>query len=574
MDQFKPIFCGAAIFLLAACATTPDPNSVQEKSDAEATASYTEEEWNDELMFQMQAAAHAGAVDEHDASLRRLIEAAESDRDVGLVRQAVGVAWRMERWELLSEAAGLWHELEPQSSDARRLMILSDLKQGRVEEATEAMQHWLATEVENAEQLLRRDLVQVIVAAEEAVDASAILNEVIAGSAFASEGVAAVAARSQLHWHLDDPKPAYELALQAARMGGGREHLVWAAQLATALNEYLEALDLYRRARSVDSEDWTLALAEAEVLRNLDRLDDALEVLASLPKNPDVLYSLASYRFQSGDVSGAEAAWQELADWSPVEDADQHAFLVAWLAEFLQLPADAAEWYARVRSGANVDRAMIRRAVLVADQGRLDEARELLKLARDTERQDQRERAFLVEAELLREHRHAEEAVALLGLALRETPGNIRLLYARALHAVEMDDLELAEQDLRRIIRLDGNNAMALNALGYTLTDRTHRHNEAYRLIRRALELEPEEPAILDSMGWVYFRLGRPEDALPYLEKALQGEDNPEIAAHLGEVLWHLDRREQAREVLQEAWLRHPGDRHLDDALQRLEITL
>jgi Flp pilus assembly protein TadD len=99
-----------------------------------------------------------------------------------------------------------------------------------------------------------------------------------------------------------------------------------------------------------------------------------------------------------------------------------------------------------------------------------------------------------------------DEAVELLGRALRESPNSIRLLYARGLNAVHADDLELAEQDFRRIIQMDGDNAMALNALGYTLTDRTNRHQEAYRLIRRALELEPDDPAILDSMGWVYFR--------------------------------------------------------------------
>jgi len=238
----------------------------------------------------------------------------------------------------------------------------------------------------------------------------------------------------------------------------------------------------------------------------------------------------------------------------------------------LGLDQQAREWYAQVRDGPNVDRALLRRAILLADAQRLDEARQMLLLARDTEQRDVREQAWLIESELLREAGRADEALDLLGRALSDAPSSISLLYSRAINAIESDDLSLAEQDLRRIIQIDPDNSMALNALGYTLTDRTTRHAEAYRLIRRALELSPDEPAILDSMGWVYFRLGQPETALGYLERALDGEDNPEIAAHLGEVLWHLERTDRARAVLHQAWDRHPDDRHLAETMQRLEL--
>lgn len=574
MNQFKPIPVSALIVLLSACATVPDVDRAESGVEPQPRASYTEEDWPDEVMFQLRAASHAGSAEEHDETLRRLIETAAAQEDVEMIRQAVGLAWRLERWELLAESAGLWLQLEPEAADARRLEILALLNQGQTDAAIMAAQRWLDLDVVERDRLLRRDLVQVIAAAEGVDDQPAVFDGIVAAAQLAPDDLVVLAARSQLYWQIDQHEAAYELALQAAAGSGEREDLAWAAQLATALDDYPQALELYRQARLVAPDEWTLGLAEAEVLRNLDRPEEALEVLEQLPVNPDVLYSLASYRFQSGDEAGSAEAWQQLADWAPVEDADQHAFMVAWLAEFLERPAEAAEWYARVRGGANVDRAMIRRSVLLADEGRLDEARALLRLARDTERMDQRERAFLIEAELLREQGQVEEGLALLGDALRESPGNIRLLYARAMHAVEADDLELVEQDLRRIIRIDRDNAMALNALGYTLTDRTHRHSEAYRLIRRALELQPDEPAILDSMGWVYFRLGRPAQALPYLEQALAGEDNPEIAAHLVEVLWHLDQKDRARELLREARVRYPEDHHLDDTKNRLEISL
>ena len=179
--------------------------------------------------------------------------------------------------------------------------------------------------------------------------------------------------------------------------------------------------------------------------------------------------------------------------------------------------------------------------------------------------------SLLIEAELLRMNGRADESVELLGLPLAENPGNTELLYARALSAASAGNVDLAEQDLRRIIQLDGGNAMALNALGYTLTDLTDRHQEAYRLIRRALELDPEDPATLDSMGWVLYRLGRSEEAVDYLRRALAGDENPEIMAHLIEVLDHLGRSDEADELAERAFAAYPEDDYLRTMLERLE---
>ncbi|MFW5816616.1 MAG: tetratricopeptide repeat protein [Wenzhouxiangella sp.] len=574
MTQSKPVLTGILFILLTACGLTPEAERVESGSNDETAASYTEEQWSDEVLFHLRAAQQAGGGDEHREAIRRLLDVALEQQDLDLVRQAAGMAWRTRHWPGLIEATDVWLEQKPTSSDARRLGILARLNAGRAEQAVEAMRRWLAQAPGDADRLLQRDLVQILAATEAPEQAPQYLDAVIEAAGLDAGGVAAVSARSRLFWEIGEPQQALKLARTAAELSEAREPLAWAAQLASAVEDHELALALYRRARAVAPQAWTLALAEAQALRNLDRLDDALEVLSELPDNPDVLYSRASYRFEAGQRGAAEDAWQQLASWAPVEDDNQHAFMVAWLAEFLELDEQAAAWYARVRSGPQADRAMIRRAALLAADDRLAEARELLRLARDTEHDDQRERAYLVEAELLSEHGQQDQALNLLSEALREAPNSIGLLYGRAMTAVATDQLELAEQDLRRIIRIDGENAMALNALGYTLTDRTSRHNEAYRLIRRALELAPDEPAILDSMGWVYFRLGRPESALPYLQRALAGDDNPEIAAHLAEVLWHLDQPERAGEVLREAILRHPGNDDLADVISRLDITL
>ena len=157
-----------------------------------------------------------------------------------------------------------------------------------------------------------------------------------------------------------------------------------------------------------------------------------------------------------------------------------------------------------------------------------------------------------------------------LTLALESYPQNFDLLYARSLVAERMGRLDISEADLRNIIAQDENNSNALNALGYTLTNRTDRHAEAYVLIEKALSLNPESPAILDSMGWVLHNLGESEEALQYLIQAQDTLYDPEVISHHAEVLWHLNRTDEALDMIGVAMLEFPGNELLNDIRQRI----
>jgi len=159
--------------------------------------------------------------------------------------------------------------------------------------------------------------------------------------------------------------------------------------------------------------------------------------------------------------------------------------------------------------------------------------------------------------------------MTLFNHALVEMPGDAALLYARAMVAERLDQLDLAERDLKAIIEVDESNADALNALGYTLADRTDRYQEAYGYVKRALELRPNDNAILDSMGWVLYRLGQYNEAIKMLRKSLEIRLDPEVASHLGEVLWVSGEREDAREVWRQALEIAPDDKRLLDIMQR-----
>lgn len=568
--RIKPVSLGLIFLLALAGCATPSADTSADASLSHRSASYTEAGDPERVSALLQLAEESSALGDQEGLLGYLLEAAKISGSAELARQAVATAWRLNLWADLVEASMLWRLAEPESEDARRLLALGLLNSGRTDEAARLLNDWLLARDERG--AAWRELAQLLAAASDVEAAERVFDGLLQAEQLADDDLEVLRARSRLSWQLGRPEQALALALAAAENSGEREDLVWAAQLSTALDDYVQALRLYRQARLLDPEDLVLGLSEAEMLRQLDRLEEAVAVLEALTPSFDVWYSLATYRHLLDQPEAARAAWEQAAAWTLSEDRNQHAFMVAWLAELLGLRAEAADWYSRVRAGPNADRALLRRAILLAAADRLDEARQMLVLARDTEQRDAREQAWLIEAELLREAARSAEALELLGTALRESPDSIPLLYSRAINAIAVDELELAEQDLRRIIQIDPDNSMALNALGYTLTDRTSRHAEAYRLIRRALELSPEEPAILDSMGWVYFRLGRPETALSYLERALDGEDNPEIAAHLGEVLWTLDKLDRARAVLHEAWYRHPEDRHLADTMERLEL--
>jgi tetratricopeptide (TPR) repeat protein len=523
-----------------------------------------------DLLFHVLAAERLGAVGDYQEALDHYLEAAGMSDDPELARQVVTMAMRLSEWPALTEGSRRWLELEPDERAAGQFLVLGLANQGLAGEAAGVLIDMIDS-YENADEAWRQAIV-LLAAAEEDDHALAVMDELQSQFGDQIDRSRLLESRSFLMWQLGRGDEALALALEAATDFSDRDMLVWAAQLAAADDQLELALDLYRKAREEAPDDRALSLAEVEVLRQLERMDEAIDLLADMPPDGDVLYTLGSYLYQAERLDEAQAVWHRLEAVEEYEDSDYHAFLVAFLAELLELEQQALAWYERVDGGPNHDRARLRRAILEGQHGNVEIARSLLEQVRRGSDRNLRDQSWLIEAQILTDAGQPEQAVDLLTVALRERPNHVSLLYSRALSAVAMDDIELAEQDLRRILQIEDDNAMALNALGYTLTDRTDRHQEAYRLISRALELEPEDPAILDSMGWVYFRMGQAEKALPYLERALEGGENAEIAAHVGEVLLYLGREDDAMAVFDEARESFPDDRYLMDTLKRLGL--
>lgn len=332
-----------------------------------------------------------------------------------------------------------------------------------------------------------------------------------------------------------------------------------------------KALQLIAKAAQKDDASDELRFSYAKLLGEAGETAKAKAVFEELnlenPDNKEVLFALGLLALEEKDGQTAKTYFTELLRKG---DPAQQASYFMGLAEEMNGNIDAAlVWFASVPADSQrFDAAQGRYISLLAEQGDVDKARQHLELMRQ-QRPGQAREFYLFEAAFLQEQGMKKEAMALYGDALQRYPDNFELLYSRAMLAESMGDIGQLEADLRKILETDPDNTQALNALGYTLTDRTDRHQEALVLIQRALELKPGDPFYLDSLGWVYYRLGNLELAEKYLRQAIAVQPDVEFNAHLGEVLWQQGKKKEAKAVWEAAKAQNPDNKVLNETLKR-----
>jgi len=335
-------------------------------------------------------------------------------------------------------------------------------------------------------------------------------------------------------------------------------------------DEQQVALDWLARNLDVYSNNFNLRLIYARLLTDARRFDEARaqfeQLSAEAPDNPDVLYALGLLSLQANQLEEADGYFQRLIELG--ERVHESRYYLGRISEEQGRIDDAAAYYMAVEQSQNYIDAQIRMSVILTRQDKIEQALEHLDSIQPASDGD-RKLLAQAEAEILIHEKRYQEAMEIYNAALEKNEDDTDLLYSRAMLAEKMDRLGLMERDLRAILRQDPEHAQALNALGYTLADRTDRLQEAHELIERALEVSPDDFYILDSMGWVLYRMGRLDEAVTYLRRALKQRKDPEVAAHLGEVLWVKGKREEAREVWETALQATPDDERLLDVIQR-----
>jgi tetratricopeptide (TPR) repeat protein len=297
---------------------------------------------------------------------------------------------------------------------------------------------------------------------------------------------------------------------------------------------------------------------------------DALGIMARGPQDERSYALRASLLAKAEDKATLTALYDELKRGSADPDPSRR-LLLGQTAEFLERYDEALTWYRGVPGGEQRWQAKLRATKVLHELKRADEAyAELRALQQDAAVDEETRRdAYILEAELHKEDGNLDGELDAYAHGLAAYADDGALLYARALMWERRDDIPRAEADLRRILVADPENTAALNALGYTLADRTTRYQEALELIDRARVAEPGNAAIIDSYGWVLYRLGRNEDALVELRRAYGLQKDPEIGAHLGEVLWVMGHRDAARKYFDEARKLDPENRSLQRALRK-----
>src|SRR5437764_14491567 len=334
-------------------------------------------------------------------------------------------------------------------------------------------------------------------------------------------------------------------------------------QAASFLTAYLKRYPAARETR----------LAYARLLVAQKRFGEARaefqKLMAGAPDGTEVAFAVALLSLQLKDYDAAEKYLRGLIE-SPYRDKDGVRLYLGQVAEERKNLPEALRWYAEVGEGEQYVQAQIRYAQVLAKQGKLDEARGRLQEAAAKDGQ-QRVQLVLAEAQLLRDANQPKTAFDLVGQALDRVPNNPELLYDYAMLAEKLERVDILEASLRKLIEIRPEHAHAYNALGYSLADRNQRLPEARELIEKALQLAPEDSFIIDSMGWVLYRMGKLKDSLGYLRRAFAGRPDPEIAAHLGEVLWAMGERAEAERVWGDATRESPDNETLANTIKRLK---
>ncbi|MCM2335602.1 MAG: tetratricopeptide repeat protein, partial [Pseudomonas sp.] len=373
---------------------------------------------------------------------------------------------------------------------------------------------------------------------------------------------------------LEQPALAERIVAQVLRRfpGEPRVALLRASQLRDTgkPDEAKAALALIADRAAGDAD---LRLALAAEYEALDDFLAAAQVLARGPQDDQTYALRASLLARAEDKTRLTALYDELARGASRPDP-QRRLLLGQLAEFLDRNDDALSWYGGVPGGPQRWVARLRSANVLHELKRAEQAyASLRELQADASAPDDARRdAYLLESELRQRDKSLDGELDAFARGLAAFPDNPDLLYARALAYERRDDIPRAEADLRRILVSDPDSVAALNALGYTLADRTTRYQEALEMIDRARTAQPDNAAIIDSYGWVLYRLGRNEEALVELRRAFTMQKDAEIAAHLGEVLWVLGRKDEARKYFDEARKLDADNRSLKRALEKLGL--
>ena len=503
-------------------------------------------------------------------ALKNYLEVAEQTRDAAVAARATKLAVYAHADDSALEAARLWIDADPSSMEGRRVLASLLIRAGDIDGAVEHLDAIVKTGSEPPGAGFHH-AAEILGAEKDTEAAAGIMRQLVRGHEDAAEAQLALARLLARTGNVDE---ASEVVDRAFELHPGNARIaVLQARMRQRANDVEGAFHVLEEFLERAPTSGMARMAYARMLVDARRYEQARaefeHLVAEEPGNDDARYALGLLLVQTNRLDEAARQFEILANRESRRDT-AHYYL-GRIAESRERYADAVASYRRVRRGEHRLNAQIRVAMLLADSGEIEAARRHLHGVRSANIQEA-VRVYSAEAGLLTRFARYDEAMDVYDASLEEFPGNTDLLYARGMLAAKMDRLDILERDMRAIIAREPDNADALNALGFTLADLTDRYEEAYALVKRAIEIKPDDHYIVDSLGWVLHRMGRHREALVQLRRAMSLNPDPEIAAHLGEVLWVLGNKVEARAVWSTALETAPDDEHLLDVIQRFGL--
>lgn len=523
---------------------------------------------------------------EPGAGYSLILDAARRQRDPMLYRRSVEVALQARSGEAALSAARAWAQDIPGSLEADRYVLQILLALNRVAETAPVLRDLLRDTAESDRNDTLNAIPQTYARVMDKALAAQVVREALAPSLTRPEHAAPAwttigrmelaqgrlpqAQEAALTGHAADPTSPYPalLALELLERG--------ATEVEPMIRRQIQA------SQKASDMDTAVALNYARILLDLQRLGEARQQLEGLtarqPQQPEPWLLLGSLQVQTHDLRDAAASlgqYMALVRQSPDERGarglTQAYLLQAQIAEKQGDYATANAWLDRIENADEIMAAQMRRASLLARQGRMEQARELLRQQPERRPEDVRLK-LVAEAQLLRDFKQWAQAYEVYGEAVRRFPEDSELLYDQAMMAEKANRPAEMEALLRRLMAARPDHQHAYNALGYYLADRGERLPEARQLIEKAVSLAPDDAYIQDSLGWVEFRLGNTDKALAILRAAYAKRPDAEIAAHLGEVLWVSGQREQALKIWREGLILAADNETLVNTLKRLKV--
>jgi tetratricopeptide (TPR) repeat protein len=510
---------------------------------------------NSEAMFDFltaELAAQRGDVESALAIYHRL---ARELKDPSVARRAVETAIRTRAFGAALESATLLLELDPESTLAREIMAALLANEGDLTKAGTMLGRLLEKNPNRGTVLMQLsylfakfpDKAAVLETTKKVTEPYGQTPEaryavgvaaLVAGNVTLADSEADVALKLKPDW-----QQGAILKAQVLRKSAPADLIPFYEQFVTANPDSLEVRMQLGRELAAEKK-----LAEARV--------QFREVEKRSKNDPQAAYAIGLLSLQLEDYAEAQQAFSRSLAQGYREPTSIYLGM-GQAAEGLKRYDEAIGWYQKVDSSDWV-RAQLKIAQLMARQQGLDAGRNYLQRI-EPRSDDDKVQMIQVEAQLLRDAREWKETYEMLTRAVKQHPDSYEILYDRAMAAEKVDRIDVLEADLRRVIRMKPDYAHAYNALGYTLAEKTDRLNEAKDLIDKAYKLAPDDPFILDSLGWVHYRMGDTQEALKHLHAAYGSRPDPEIAAHLGEVLWKSGQQDEARKIWRAALTENPN---------------